>query len=76
MSTESRIDSAQPEKTARRKRSREESEPNNDENKKRGRPRLDTQDESAADVSVLCLKADGTHAKQSTRDMQTLFVTY
>ncbi|THY36696.1 hypothetical protein D6D01_00198 [Aureobasidium pullulans] len=49
MSTESRIDSAQPEKTARRKRSREESEPNNDENKKRGRPRLDTQDESAAD---------------------------
>ncbi|KAG9549778.1 hypothetical protein KCU71_g14599, partial [Aureobasidium melanogenum] len=44
-----RIDSAQPEKKSRLRRSRDESDSNNDESKKRGRPRLDTQDESTAD---------------------------
>ncbi|KAK6003206.1 hypothetical protein QM012_001051 [Aureobasidium pullulans] len=44
-----RIDSAQPEKKSKSKRSRYESDSNIDEGKKRGRPRLDTQDESNAD---------------------------
>ncbi|KAG9671581.1 hypothetical protein KCU95_g17490, partial [Aureobasidium melanogenum] len=44
-----RLDSAQPEKKSKLRRSRDESDSNNDESKKRGRPRLDTQDESTAD---------------------------
>lgn len=45
------IDLAPPEKRNKLKRSRDEHDSNNDESKKRGRPRLDTQDESTADVS-------------------------
>ncbi|KAI4731412.1 hypothetical protein E4T49_00977 [Aureobasidium sp. EXF-10728] len=44
-----RIDSAGPEKKNKLRRPRDESDSNNDESKKRGRPRLDPQDESTAD---------------------------
>jgi hypothetical protein len=48
----SRIDSAPLEKKGKLKRSRDELDLNNDESKKRGRPRLNAQDdESTADVS-------------------------
>ncbi|CAD0115289.1 unnamed protein product, partial [Aureobasidium uvarum] len=47
-----RIDSAGPEKKNRLRRSRDESDSNNDESKKRGRPRLDPQDESTADIRL------------------------
>lgn len=49
------IDSPPLEKKNKLKRSRNESDLNNDESKKRGRPRLDTQDESNADVSNVSL---------------------
>jgi hypothetical protein len=52
----SRIDSALLERKGKLKRSRDEVDPNNDESKKRGRPRLNAQDdESTADVSVRLL---------------------
>ncbi|CAD0087881.1 unnamed protein product [Aureobasidium vineae] len=47
-----RIGSTQPEKKGRLRRSRDESDYNNDESKKRGRPRLDPQDESTADIRL------------------------
>jgi hypothetical protein len=46
-----RIDSAPLENQNKLKRSGDEVDSNNDESKKRGRPRLNTQDESTADVS-------------------------
>jgi hypothetical protein len=49
------IVSAPLEKKNKLKRARNESDSNNDESKKRGRPRLDTQDESTADVSSFSL---------------------
>jgi hypothetical protein len=70
-----RIDSAQPEKKSRLRRSRDESDSNNDESKKRGRPRLDTQDESTADVSILfvaCIRREKNTAKDKKGKEQEL----
>ena len=50
-----RVDSAPLEKKNKLKRSRNESDSANDESKKRGRPRVETQDESNADVSNVSL---------------------
>ncbi|KAI5201411.1 hypothetical protein E4T39_05212 [Aureobasidium subglaciale] len=45
----SRIDSTQAERTTKRKRSKDAPDSNNEESRKRGRPRLETEGESAAD---------------------------
>jgi hypothetical protein len=61
----SQIDSALLERKGKLKRSRDEVDPNNDESKKRGRPRLNAQDdESTADVSDRLLSYRRTRGQE------------